>query len=162
MSAPSVAESSVAHGSFVIERSYPATPEKVFAAFADPVKKRRWYAEANNRDVVAFEMDFRVGGVERGRYRFKEGTPFLGVILTNQTTYQDIEPNRRIVVAYTMAVGERRISASLATFELIPSGAGTRLIFTEQSAFFEGSDGAKMRETGWNMLLDSLSKEMAL
>jgi len=26
----------VIHSTFVIERSYPATPERVFAAFADP------------------------------------------------------------------------------------------------------------------------------
>ena len=36
---------SVTHSTFVIERSYPTTPERVFAAFADPAKKRRWLAE---------------------------------------------------------------------------------------------------------------------
>jgi len=32
----------VTHGTFVIERNYPTTPERVFAALADPKKKRRW------------------------------------------------------------------------------------------------------------------------
>lgn len=31
----------VAHGLFSIERTYPASPERVFEAFRDPVKKRR-------------------------------------------------------------------------------------------------------------------------
>src|SRR5438093_8208249 len=96
---------SVIHSTFVIERSYPITPERVFAAFADPGKKRRWYAEHQSMAVEEFEMDFRVGGRDRARYRFKEGSPFPGTALTNDTTYQDIVPNRRIVIAYTMTMG---------------------------------------------------------
>ena len=45
-------------------------------------------------------MDFRVGGTERAQYRFKEGTPFKGVALTNEGSYQDIVPGRRVVTAY--------------------------------------------------------------
>ena len=88
---------SVTHSTFVIERNYPATPERVFAAFADPAKKRRWYAQGDGSDVEDFQMDFRVGGSEHTRRRFKEGTPFPGVALTNRTNYQDIVPDHRIV-----------------------------------------------------------------
>jgi len=69
----------------------------------------------------------------------------------------DIVPNRRIVTASTMAVGEKCISASLVTFELLASETGTELIFTHQGAFFEGSDGPEMREAGWRKLLDRLT-----
>ena len=78
----------------------------------------------------------------------------------NRTTYQDIVVNRRVVMAYTMSLGEKRISASQATFELLASDRGTKLVFTEQAAFFEGADGAQMREQGWRKLLDSLAKEL--
>jgi hypothetical protein len=66
-----------------------------------------------------------------------------------------------VVLAYTMTLGERRISASLATFELVPTEKGTDLIFTDQGAYFEGADGPTMREGGWRKLLDSLAKELA-
>ncbi len=106
-------------------------------------------------------MDFRVGGTERLRYRFKEGTPLTGQELTNEGRFLEIVPERRIVTASTMALGERRISASLVTIELVPTDKGTDLICTHQGAFFEGADGPKMREAGWRTLLDKLTAELA-
>jgi uncharacterized protein YndB with AHSA1/START domain len=153
-------DQSVIHSTFVIERSYPTTPERVFAAFAEPAKKRRWFAEGQNHDVEEFEIDFRVGGIERARYRFKDGTPLQGTAFTNVATYQDIVPNRRVVTASTMALGDKRISASLATAEFLATEKGTDLIFTHQGAFFEGSDGPQRREEGWRKLFERLANEL--
>lgn len=154
-------EQSTTHNTFVIERSYPATPERVFAALADPAKKRRWFAEADTHDLIQFDMDFQVGGRERSRYRLRPGTPFPGVELASEGIYQDIVPNRRIVGAATMAIGGKVISAALTTFELLPTATGTDLIFTHQAAFFEGSDGPQMREHGWQQLLNRLAADLA-
>jgi uncharacterized protein YndB with AHSA1/START domain len=155
-------ELSVIHSTFVVEHSYTTTPERVFNAFADPTKKRRWYADRGSWDVEEFQMDFRVGGTDLGRYRFKPGTPVpAGTPIVYNTTYQDIVPNRRIVLAYTVTLGEKRISSSLATFELLPTPAGTNLIFTEQGAYFEGADGPEIREQGWTYLLKLLEAELA-
>lgn len=105
-------------------------------------------------------MDFRVGGVDRIRFRLGDSTPFPGLAIVNHTTYQDIVPNRRIVMAYTMTLGDKRFSASLVTLEFLPTEKGTDLLFTEQGAFFEGADGPQMREEGWRKLLESLVKEL--
>ncbi|MEP7342441.1 MAG: SRPBCC family protein [Acidobacteriota bacterium] len=151
---------SVTHSTFVIERSYSSAPEQVFAAFGDPVKKRRWFVESENLEVEEFEMDFRVGGNEHARYRFKEGTPFAGMLLNRKVSYQDIVPNRRSVFAYTMSIGDQCMSVSLATIEFLPAEQGTDLIFTEQGAYFAGADGPQMREGGWRKLFERLTAEL--
>jgi uncharacterized protein YndB with AHSA1/START domain len=151
---------SVTHNTFVIERNYRHAPERVFAAFADAAKKRRWFGEGENHEIVEFAMDFRVGGIERAEYRLNEKTPFPGVALTHDGSYADIVPDRRVVTASTMAFGGRRISASLVTIELVATEDGTKLICTHQGAFFEGSDGPAMRKAGWEKLMDRLTAEL--
>ncbi len=153
-------EPTVIHNTFVIERSFRKRPELVFAAFADPAKKRRWFGEGHNHDVEEFTMDFRVGGSERFQYRFKEGTPFPGVPLDSNGYFLDIVPGQRIVEAANMNIGDRRISTSLVTIELLPTDKGTDLICTHQGAFFEGADGPQMREQGWQKLFDNLENEL--
>ena len=133
----------------------------MYRAYSDPARKRRWFAEGEGFEVESFEMDFRVGGFERSRFRFKEGSPVHpGTPCANDTVFLDILNNERIVLAYTMTVGGNRISASQSTFELLAEGTGSKLVFTEQAAFFAHADGAQIREQGWRVLLDQLAKEI--
>jgi uncharacterized protein YndB with AHSA1/START domain len=154
-------ESSVVHSTFVLERSFPQSPERVFSAFSSAAKKRRWFGDGGNHELEQFEQDFRPGGSERLRYRFREGHPLAGETLTNDGVYQDIIENRRIVTVSAMARNDTRISVSLVTIELLPAESGTDLICTYQGAFFEGSGGPEMREAGWRDLLDKLAKVLA-
>jgi uncharacterized protein YndB with AHSA1/START domain len=155
-----MSEQPVVHNTFVIERSYPVKPERVFAAFADPAQKRRWSADGEHHQVQSYEHDFRVGGKEHYALGFNEGHPLMGLSLKSENVYREIVPNRRIIFTSTMAVADKCISVSLGTVELLPSAKGTDLILTFQSAFLEGADGPEMREAGWRKLLDKLAGEI--
>ena len=144
----------VAHGSFSIERAYPASPERVFDAFRDPVKKRRWFAEGAGCEVFQFDVDFRVGGSETSRFSFG------GPEITNDTQYQDIIDGRRIVITYRMTIGGKPLSVSLATMEFFPDGKGTRVTYTEQGAYFDSADSIPGREHGCTGLFERLAEEL--
>ena len=154
-------QQAVVHNTFVVERAYPVPPERVFAAFSDPAKKRRWYAEAESKQIESYDMDFRLGGKEHYVAGFNEGHPLAGRTLKSENIYRNIVPNRRILFTSTMALEERPFSISLGTVELLPSEKGTDLILTFQSAFLEGADGPEMREAGWRVLLEKLAAELA-
>lgn len=154
--------SAVTHSTFVIERDYPVSPATVFDAFADPVKKRRWFAEGEGFIVDDYGLDFREGGREYGKFRMAENTPLeAGTLINNETRYQNIVPHQRIVFVYTMSFGDVCFSSSQTTVELLPTEQGTRLLYTEQSAFFENADGPALRETGCRSLLEQLGRELA-
>jgi uncharacterized protein YndB with AHSA1/START domain len=144
-------ERSVKHATFAIERTYDASPARVFAAWAQPESKARWFLEAD----AEFELDFRVGGREFSRGALPDGS-----VYTFEGRYQDIVPDERIVYAYDMHLDDRRISVSLATVELKPDGERTRLVFTEQGAFLDGLDTPELREQGTGSLLEALAEEL--
>jgi uncharacterized protein YndB with AHSA1/START domain len=140
-------ERSVTHSTFAIERTYEASPARVFAAWSDPEAKARWFGGSD------FELDFRIGGRELNR-----GGPDGGPVFTYDALYQDIVPDERIVYTYDMLMDDTRISVSVATVEFEPSGDGTRLTFTEQGAFLDGHDTPEQREHGTGSLLDALGR----
>ena len=142
-------ERSATHATFVVERTYATSPARVFAAWADANVKRRWFG--GDQPPSQFELDFRVGGREINRGVGPDGRTY-----TYEARYQDIVPDQRIIYTYDMHLDDKRISVSLATIELKPSGTGTRLIFTEQGVFLDGYDNSADREHGTVGLLDNL------
>ena len=74
--------------------------------------------------------------------------------------YYDIVPNERIVYAYEMYLDDKRISVSVATFELKADGGRTRLTLTEQGVYLDGFDNGAQREEGTRELLDALGESL--
>jgi uncharacterized protein YndB with AHSA1/START domain len=144
---------SVTHTTFTLERTYNASPKRVFSAFADPAIKATWFGGPPEWDHQPGEFDFRVGGRETDI-----GGPKGGPVSSFDARYYDIVPDERIIFAYDMLSGDDRISVSLATIQLEPAGEGTKLTFTEQGAFLEGYDDPSERERGTRELLDALGR----
>jgi uncharacterized protein YndB with AHSA1/START domain len=126
-----------AHGDFTIDRVYDADAHDVWAAWTDPAVKARWFIGPEGWAEVERTLDVRVGAVEILRGRFAHNgfeTLFTG-------RYHLVEPGARLVYVYDMHLAGQHHSVSVATVEFIADGARTRLRFTEQVTFVDGTDG---------------------
>ncbi|PZR08917.1 MAG: polyketide cyclase [Archangium gephyra] len=147
----------VLHASFTIERTLAKhSVDRVFEAFKNPEKRRRWFVEGEGFTIHDYTLDFRVGAREGGSFSFGDGPT-----VTNDTYYLDIVEPQRLVFAYAMTVGGKPLSSSLTTIQFEKHGAGTKLTYTEQGAFIDGTpDDVKNREAGTGELLGALEKEL--
>ncbi len=144
-----MSERSTDFATFTIKRTYGADPKDVFAAWADPQIKYRWFGPPEGPDNK-LAMDFRVGGHER----FEAGVG--GATYIYDALYQDIVENQRIVYTYEMYRDEDRMSVCVSTVEIEPSSEGTNLTYTEQGVFLDGHDTPALREHGTREILGKL------
>jgi uncharacterized protein YndB with AHSA1/START domain len=148
------------HATFVLERVYPVSVERVWEAFADAEIKRQWFgrpefSEQNRRE------DFRVGGI--AIHDGRRGN--TGPLSQFRATYTDIVPHQRIIYSYDMWLDGVHASTSITTIVFEPSESNgrpcTRLTFTEQGVHLDGVHGpgpqaAAGREEGTAGLLDAI------
>lgn len=149
---------SVIHSTFTIERVYDASPARVFAAWGDQDAKNRWFAGADpdDPDAATMEVDFRVGGTERGTFTGQEGGP----VFTYEACFRDIVPNERIVVTNHMHRDGTRIAVNLVHLQFDAEADGTRLTLTDHGVYLDGHDRADWREAGTADQLDRLALEL--
>ena len=150
-----IIERSQTHGTFVVERSYPAPVSSVWHALSDNDARDQWFGGGPQFDVRDKSHDFRVGGVaiEDGQWHGGPQSRF-------HATYTDIVDQQRIVFTYDMWLDGRHISTSLTTIVVEPEGQATRLTYTEQAVHFDGLDSVEGREEGTRGLLDSLGSSL--
>ena len=155
-------ERPVIHDTFAVERTYPASVSRVFAAFASKEAKDAWGDTGDlgepGPDAGESEFDFRVGGRERF------GMGYQGTSYRYDALYYDIVPDQRIIYSYEMYANDARISVSVATIEFAATAEGTALTWTEQGAYLDGFDGdeaPRLRQGGTEEMLEGLAKYLA-
>lgn len=143
------------HSTFVIERTFPSSPAQIFAAFADPAAKAKWFAGPPGTTSRDKSFDFRVGGSETVSTVFPDGR-----VARFAARYCEIVPDRRIVYTYEMWINDEYLSVSIATIEIVPGVKGTRFVMTEAGAFFGSQEDATSRENGSSWLVDKLGASL--
>jgi uncharacterized protein YndB with AHSA1/START domain len=144
-------EHTVKHHTFTLERDYPGAPDRVFAAWADPVAKARWFAGPD----ADHELDFRIGGEEVNR----ASRPDAGQMVF-RARYHDIVPAQRIVFSATLSADDVLATVSLTTVQLSAEGDSTHLLLIEQGTFLDDAEQPEWRERGTADWLDALGVEL--
>jgi uncharacterized protein YndB with AHSA1/START domain len=149
---------SVEHATFILERVYPTTPERVFAAMANKELKAKWFGGGDDPDST-WDFDFREGGHEyqSGHFTMPDGSSHHS---TFDAYYLDIVENARITWSYNMYADGQKLSSSLTVVEFTTVPEGTKLTFTETGAFFDGHEKPELREQGSGWMLDALGEAL--
>ena len=123
-----MSECSGKHDTILVERNFMASPERVFAAWADPKAHGLWKFPGDDWELAEFENDFRVGGREKSCFGPKGDPKYC-----SDGNYLDIVPQSRIVSAGTMHDGIDAYFRHAVLRRAACRGTGTRLILTDQS-----------------------------
>jgi uncharacterized protein YndB with AHSA1/START domain len=142
------------HDTLVLERTYPASPARVFAAWEEPQARLRW-AVPKGQALIFDATDFRVGGRDLSRC----GDPG-DLRYRLETLYEAIVPGRRLVLSERCRDGETLLSVALITVEIEPSGTGTSLTLTNQIVALDGGGMIAGSRHGWNAALDNLAEDL--
>ncbi len=150
-----MAEHSTDHATFVIERTYDASPSRVFAAWASKEAKAKWFVGTMEGEDD-YSLDFRVDGLENAR-----GGPDGGPVFSYQARYHDIVPEARIAYTYVMDADKVRISVSVVIVEFEPAGSGTKMTVTDHGVYLDGADNAIARQHGVEIQMDTLGTTLS-
>lgn len=149
-----VSESGDGDRTLVLERVFRAPPEKVFAAWTDPVQLARWWGP-EGMFAPDVEMDVRPGGAWRTVMANGDG-----MRLTVSGEYREVSPPDRLVMTWGWHEedGTRGHETEIVvTLEDVPGGTRLRLV---QSVFATTEDRDR-HGMGWNSSLNDLERALA-
>lgn len=134
--------------SLTIKRRFNAPVAKVYAAWTDPEKIKRWMGPGEVKTVRA-KNDLRSGG----RYHIVMLTP-AGEEFDVSGVYREVIENEKLVYSWAWKVTPERESLVTVTFK--KDGDGTLLTLLHEQFFDE--DARDRHNGGWYGALDKLEK----
>jgi uncharacterized protein YndB with AHSA1/START domain len=140
--------------SLTLKRRFKAAPAKVFAAWTDPEKIKRWMGPGEIVTQRA-EADPRIGG----RYRIEMRSP-NGEAHNVGGVYREVVANEKLVFTWSWdAAPPDEPHESLVTVLFKPDDGGTLLTVTHEKLFDEES--RQGHQHGWIGALDKMEKMFA-
>ena len=133
-----------------VTRRFEASAERVFDAWLDPARARRWLFATPTGTMVRAEIDARVGG----RFRFVDRRD--GDDVEHVGEYVVIDRPRKLV--FTFAVPQFSSEYTRVTIDIAPRGAGCELSLTHEGVLPEY---AERNVQGWTMILDGCAASLA-
>jgi uncharacterized protein YndB with AHSA1/START domain len=140
--------------SFDLDRTYPAPPEKVWAAWTRADLLQRWACPDPEWRVSDCEVDARAGG----GYRLVFGPRPAGDAYRETATFAVYEPVVRLVLD-VLTSGEDMDETSRCTVLLVPVEGGTRLDLRVQG--LSGPEAAEQMRVGWQWCLEGIAEQVA-
>jgi uncharacterized protein YndB with AHSA1/START domain len=135
-----------------LRRRFAATPEQVFAAFADAALVARWLRPAPEIGLTVQVFDFRVSG----RYRFIYHLPDAGDVIIGGT-FRQIERPSRIAFSWIIEPPDEHAGIdSEVTVVMSPDGAGTDLLIRHEK--LSRSDAIARHAEGWRGASELLAR----
>ncbi len=139
--------------SLKIVRTFDASPERVYQAWADPSVVKRWFGPTPEFSTPIVEVDLRIGGTYRIGMKSPDGELYVAT-----GVYQEIVPNEKLVFTWRWE-NDSFSPETLVTVEFKKSGEHTELVFTHEN--FATEELAKDHQEGWEGALSKLSTLIA-
>ncbi|MBV1698959.1 MAG: SRPBCC domain-containing protein [Hyphomicrobiales bacterium] len=140
--------------SLTLKRRFKAPPAKVFAAFTDPEKVKRWIGPGEMTGVIT-ETVARAGG----GYRWVMQSP-AGQRLEVGGIFREVVPNEKLVFTWAWKVEPPDTPhESLVTVLFKADGDGTLLTLIHENLFDD--DSRNGHQQGWIGAFDKLEKFVA-
>ena len=131
-----------------VTHRFSASPERVFDAWLDPEKARKWLFATASGQMVRAEIDARVGGA----FIFTDRRDGEDVEHTGE--YLEIDRPRRLV--FTLSVEKYAQEVDRVTIEIAPLGTGCELTLTHEM-HPDWAEYASRAEAGWTGILERLA-----
>lgn len=135
-----------------LDRTFAASPERVFAAWTQPEELKQWFAPSPDTKNPVVDVDLRVGG----RYRIVMESP-TGDRYTVSGEFKEVSRPDKLAYTWSWEHEPKEETLVTVTFHAAP-GQGTRMKLVHER--FATEESRNKHEEGWTGCLVRLSSRL--